>query len=878
MDKKTVLLPNGLEVLLINDPSLNKSACALDISIGSFEDPNNKQGLAHLLEHMFFMGTKKYPKKGEFHEYVSSNQGVFNASTGLEHANYRFEIDHTALDSALDRFSQFFIYPELNLDSIESEKKVIDTEFSRNRMDEQLRLQRLFHLSSVKDHPITQFHHGNIKTLKTISRDDLYDFFEHKYSANLMKLVVMSKLELEQLENIIFDLFLDIRNNNISRPLYSSPVIDVNALPQHIKMFSKSSSRSLKLCFEIFSLYPKYRSKPAWIFNFILNNSRKGSLINELKRDGLITEMWSSSNSLSFTGFIFIDVKLTEKGCNNVDKILEKFFSYIELIKKIGYPDYIYEEQKIIADIGYRFKEYREGFNFVKNIAKNMHYYPAMETELFNDLLFDYEVSPFNDLLSKIDPNSVKVLSTCTNGDFDEKETFYGIKYSVAKLSSDKYRTSPLSCNNFKYPDRNLFIPKDFTKISDDLEPLPHKVISDEKGVFWFVQSKDELPLAYINILILTKEVNNSPKSKLLSVLYTRLVEATLIDISDMAGEAGFSFGVERDDRGISLFFVGYSDKIDTLIKAVVEGLIHNFDDQALLDNIKSELLADYGNLLNGSSYDLAMYQKSNLVHVHNIHFSEYLDYLSNVTVEEINSLVNKMYKNIYLESHSYGNISPNKLISIRNLIFKSLNASTLASVMIPKDQIISLKDGQTLECNLQISSADNCWASFFEFGHRSLRLSATIQLGYVILEPFFFNYMRNKKQMAYVVETRLDFFEDILGLSFSVLSDKYDPEKIEQEAGKAFSKFIDELDNISEEQLCSNKKALINKIKKTNRTLEEWMSEVVLTAILRGDQQYGEKLATEIELLSIDDIKKVFCRTFNKETRKCISVKVSGN
>ncbi len=302
------------------------------------------------------------------------------------------------------------------------------------------------------------------------------------------------------------------------------------------------------------------------------------------------------------------------------------------------------------------------------------------------------------------------------------------------------------------------------------------------------------------------------------------------------------------------------------------------FRDSALLNDIKADLLADYSNLLNGSSYDLAMYQKSNLLHAKNIHFSKYIDDLPAITLAVINSFVLNIYKKIYIESHSYGNISPVKLIKIKDFIFESLKASSLPELMLPKDQIINLNEGETYECALKIDSTDNCWASFFEFGQRSIKLSAIIQLGSVMLEPFFFNYMRNKKQIAYVVETRLDFFEEVLGLSFSVLSDKYNPQKIAEEADKALLMFLADLDKISEEQLCNNKKALINKIKKTNRTLEEWMSEVVLTATLKGDQMYGNKLAAEIESLTIADIKEVFSKTFNKKTRKCVSVRVTGN
>ncbi|WP_411022175.1 insulinase family protein, partial [Salmonella sp. ZJHZ21_0198] len=55
-------LPNALRVLLIQDESAQKSAAALAVNVGHFDDPVDRQGMAHYLEHMLFLGTKAYPK------------------------------------------------------------------------------------------------------------------------------------------------------------------------------------------------------------------------------------------------------------------------------------------------------------------------------------------------------------------------------------------------------------------------------------------------------------------------------------------------------------------------------------------------------------------------------------------------------------------------------------------------------------------------------------------------------------------------------------------------------------------------------------------------------------------------------------------------
>lgn len=50
-------LSNELKVVLIQDEKIKKSAAAMNVSVGSLEDPKDVNGLAHFLEHMLFMGT-----------------------------------------------------------------------------------------------------------------------------------------------------------------------------------------------------------------------------------------------------------------------------------------------------------------------------------------------------------------------------------------------------------------------------------------------------------------------------------------------------------------------------------------------------------------------------------------------------------------------------------------------------------------------------------------------------------------------------------------------------------------------------------------------------------------------------------------------------
>lgn len=64
--------------------------------------------MAHFLEHMLFLGTKKYPIESSYKEYLTKNSGSSNAYTSIDETNFYFQCSNNALYGALDRFSDFF--------------------------------------------------------------------------------------------------------------------------------------------------------------------------------------------------------------------------------------------------------------------------------------------------------------------------------------------------------------------------------------------------------------------------------------------------------------------------------------------------------------------------------------------------------------------------------------------------------------------------------------------------------------------------------------------------------------------------------------------------------------------------------------------------
>ena len=161
-----LVLENKMKVMLISDPTTDKSAASMDVHVGSMRDPREFPGLAHFLEHMVFMGSSKYPNENEYNRYLSSHNGMSNAYTDSDHTNYYFDVSPEYLAGALDIFGQFFIDPLFTESATDREIQAVDSENQKNIQNDSWRLLLLEQAWSSTDHDYNKFSCGNLKTLQ----------------------------------------------------------------------------------------------------------------------------------------------------------------------------------------------------------------------------------------------------------------------------------------------------------------------------------------------------------------------------------------------------------------------------------------------------------------------------------------------------------------------------------------------------------------------------------------------------------------------------------------------------------------------------------------------------------------------------------------
>jgi len=119
------LLPNGLRVVTQRMPTARSVAVGLFVGVGSRSEDEAHAGLSHLLEHLVFKGTRRYPEPGGLSEAVEGCGGSVNAATDRELTVYTARVPAEAASRALEVVADLVLAPLLRKRDLIGEKPVI---------------------------------------------------------------------------------------------------------------------------------------------------------------------------------------------------------------------------------------------------------------------------------------------------------------------------------------------------------------------------------------------------------------------------------------------------------------------------------------------------------------------------------------------------------------------------------------------------------------------------------------------------------------------------------------------------------------------------------------------------------------------------------
>jgi secreted Zn-dependent insulinase-like peptidase len=302
----TLILPNGLHVVLCHAPRLKRCAAALRVAAGSHDVPQEWPGLAHFLEHLFFLGTERFPAAQNLMAFVQRHGGQVNASTRERTTDFFFELPPPVFADGLERLCEMLAHPRMAVDDQLREREVLHAEFIAWSRDEAARdqMKRLAPISM--DHPLRWFHAGNRYSLlvpRASFQQALKDFYQRFYQAGQMTLSIAGPqplAELKRLAERFGGLFAAGQRVEQRAPV---PLMDGS-----FNGYAARDSRRTHLMFACEDL-PDSADEAVGFLCFWLANAQAGGLIAALKARGW-AETLTSEVMYQFQGQALINIEV----------------------------------------------------------------------------------------------------------------------------------------------------------------------------------------------------------------------------------------------------------------------------------------------------------------------------------------------------------------------------------------------------------------------------------------------------------------------------------------------------------------------------------------------------------------------------------------
>jgi len=193
------VLPNGLKVLLVEEPKAPVVTIQVWYKVGSRNEPIGKTGISHMLEHMMFAGTPSIGPK-QFSLTVQRNGGVDNAYTTSDYTAYyeNFAADRVlfGLELEADRMAHLLIGEK----QFQPERQVVIEE-RRLRIEDQPAsvLGEVMRATAFLAHPYRWPVIGWLSDIEGYTREDLVQYYRTYYAPNDATLVVAGDIKKDDL-------------------------------------------------------------------------------------------------------------------------------------------------------------------------------------------------------------------------------------------------------------------------------------------------------------------------------------------------------------------------------------------------------------------------------------------------------------------------------------------------------------------------------------------------------------------------------------------------------------------------------------------------------------------------------------------------------
>jgi len=736
---KYEVLPNKLKCISVYSKNINKSYIVACVNIGSLANKEYYDGIAHLLEHMCFIISKKYNQKNYIQTKATEYGGYTNAYTDDLNTVYFFEIFTKNLEQMVEIFSDYLFNSELNEAYINDEIKNVDSEHRKNINNDHFKLFHLEHLLADKKTNFNGFFTGSIDTLnKKDIKEKLINFYKKYYIPENISICIVSNLKNDKIMSIIKKNFSKINCNlKLSKVIVNKPIYKNNKNKTFL-MQSINEIYIFKYIFETDTNNKYLKTKVFDLFSYFINTNQKNSLKDFLKINNFIINLWCNYDHSN--GLLTIQFELTKKGFKNIEKI-DGYLKYyvINILNNINFKD-SFKNVKKLQDFILNNSELTDSISLAELLTINSFIYEPKNIYIGNFLLLEFNEQHIIDLKKFINFNNC--LQIIVSHNFNEKnylvDPYYQTKYSeIKKINSD-----PLKFN-FDI----TFINNYLNSKPKFIKELNNEVISEINKNIWFGNSsKFKEKIIYVKIIFNNNNFFSTVKNYNLSHIaidvLTFILKRELNEALELKYNFGFDLSVKTNQIILNLSLlndINYSQKfIDRILEILFlfNITISNKIINQIIQNFKNDLI----NIKNLSPWDYINYIQ-NLNYENEYEYEILINELNNINLSDIINYIQNCIKKSYCITCTFGNIN-------KNFNFNLLKNTLNNKYKFPQFNIVPLI--KILHPNK--NEKNNCIKINYIIGKYNEKLYLHLLITSLILHDFFFNKIRTDKQLGYLV------------------------------------------------------------------------------------------------------------------------------
>ncbi|BFO31059.1 pitrilysin [Klebsiella pasteurii] len=884
---QAIRLDNGMVVLLVSDPQAVKSLSALVVPVGSLQDPAEHQGLAHFLEHMTLMGSKKYPQPDSLAEYLKMHGGSHNASTAPYRTAFYLEVENDALDGAVDRLADAIAAPLLDKKYADRERNAVNAELTMARTRDGMRMAQVSAETINPAHPGSQFSGGNLETLSDKPGkpvlDALHAFRDSWYSANLMKAVIYSNKPLPELASIAAATCGRVPNHDISKPEITVPVVTDAQKGIIIHYVPAMPRKVLRVEFRIDNNSDKFRSKTDELVTYMIGNRSPGTLSDWLQKQGLVEGIRADSDPVvnGNSGVLAISATLTDKGLAHRDEVTAAIFSYLNLLRSQGIDKRYFDELAHVLALDFRYPSINRNMDYVEWLADTMIRVPVEHTLDVVNIADRYDPQAIKDRLAMMTPQNARIWYISPKEPHNKTAYFVNAPYQVDKISEQTFADwqQKSSAIDLKLPVLNPYIPDDFSLIkSDKAYPHPQLIVDEPtlRVIYAPSQYFASEPKADISLVLRNPQAMDSARRQVMFALNDYLAGIALDQLSNQAAVGGISFSTGANN-GLMVNANGYTQHLPELFNALLDGYFSYTPTEEQLEQAKSWYAQMMDSADKGKAYDQAIMPIQMVSQVPYFQREERRALLPSITLKEVLEYRANLKAKGRPELMVIGNLTADQSTAMARQIQKQLGADGNEWCR-NKDVLVDHKQLAIFE--KAGNSTDSALAAVFAPPNvDEYASSAASSLLGQIVQPWFYNQLRTEEQLGYAVFAFSMNVGRQWGMGFLLQSNDKQPAYLWQRFQAFFPTAEAKLRAMKPEEFAQIQQAVIGQMLEAPQTLGDEASKLSKD-FDRGNMRFDsrDKVVAQIKLLTPQKLADFFHQTVVDPQGMAMLSQVSGS